>query len=73
MEAAALGFNPNIRPVVESNKQKASKPRKINSTYIGFTIAPRINAAGRISSATRAVELLLANDVRPENAPSELY
>ena len=63
MEAAALGFNPNIRPVVESNKQKASKPRKINSTYIGFTIAPRINAAGRISSATRAVELLLANDV----------
>ena len=69
MEAAALGYNPNIRPVVESNKPKATKPRKINSTYIGFTIAPRINAAGRISSATRAVELLLSDDV---NTAAEL-
>lgn len=62
MEAASWGANPNVRPVVE-NKAKRPKPRKINSTYIGFTIAPRINAAGRISSATKAVELLLANDI----------
>ncbi len=61
MEAANLGANPNVRPVVE-NQSKRAKPRKINSTYIGFTIAPRINAAGRISSATKAVELLLADD-----------
>lgn len=61
MEAAALGSNPNVRPAVDNSKQ--SRPRKINSTYIGFTIAPRINAAGRISSATRAVELLLSDDV----------
>lgn len=61
MEAASIGSNPNVRPVVDS-KPKHSKPRKINSTYIGFTIAPRINAAGRISSASRAVELLLSND-----------
>lgn len=60
MEAASWGTNPNVRPVVDNNKK--SKPRKINSTYIGFTIAPRINAAGRISSATKAVELLLADD-----------
>ena len=61
MEAASWGSNPNVRPVVE-NSTKKSKPRRINSTYIGFTIAPRINAAGRISSATKAVELLLSED-----------
>ena len=61
MEAASWGANPNVRPVVENSAKKA-KPRKINSTYIGFTIAPRINAAGRISSATKAVELLLSTD-----------
>jgi single-stranded-DNA-specific exonuclease len=63
MEAASLGSNPNVRAVVPDNKPKAEKQRKINSTYIGFTIAPRINAAGRISSASKAVELLLADDV----------
>ena len=62
MDAASLGANPNVRPVVDGNNKK-SKPRKINSTYIGFTIAPRINAAGRISSATKAVELLLSEDI----------
>lgn len=61
MEASSLGSNPNVRPVGDA-KPRFSKPKKINSTYIGFTIAPRINAAGRISSATRAVELLLTND-----------
>ena len=63
MEAASLGSNPNVRPVVPDNKPKVEKQRKINSTYIGFTIAPRINAAGRISSASKAVELLLSNDI----------
>ena len=61
MEAASSGSNPNVRTFGEE-KNKPSKTRKINSTYIGFTIAPRINAAGRISSASRAVELLLSDD-----------
>lgn len=38
------------------------KQRKITSGYIGYTIAPRINAAGRIRSATDAVELFLSRD-----------
>ncbi len=33
---------------------------KISSAYIGFTLAPRINAAGRIRSAAMAVELFLS-------------
>ena len=39
------------------------KKRKINSGFIGFVLAPRINAAGRVSSASIAVELLLATDM----------
>ena len=42
--------------------EKNTKKRKINSGYISFSLAPRINAAGRISSASKAVELLLAED-----------
>lgn len=38
------------------------KKKKINSSFIGFTIAPRLNAAGRVSTASIAVELLLAED-----------
>lgn len=34
----------------------------INEETIGFSIAPRINAAGRLDSADPAVQLLLAND-----------
>ena len=42
--------------------QRKSKAAKVTSSYIGYTIAPRINAAGRIRSASRAVELFLADD-----------
>lgn len=37
-----------------------AKKKKITSGFIGFGIAPRINAAGRISTASKAAELLLA-------------
>lgn len=38
---------------------KSNRPPKITSGFIGYTLAPRINAAGRISSASQAVELFL--------------
>ncbi len=44
----------------DSRHQK--KQPKITSGYIGYTLAPRINAAGRIRSACRAVELFLTRD-----------
>lgn len=49
--------------------QKAAagaKPYKVNTAFIGFTLAPRINAAGRLGSAERAVELILSE--QPQQA-----
>ncbi|MBO5295128.1 MAG: hypothetical protein J6B71_07810, partial [Clostridia bacterium] len=43
---------------------KYVKKRKINSGFVGFTVAPRMNAAGRVSDASIAVELLLAEDAK---------
>lgn len=39
-----------------------TKKRKMTSSVIGFTVAPRINAAGRMASASRAAELFLSRD-----------
>ncbi len=52
MEAAAAG----------KDGKKGKPVTKITSSYIGYTLAPRINAAGRIRSAERAVELFLSGD-----------
>jgi len=56
----ASSYNPNAR------QDQPPKKKKITSGFIGYGIAPRINAAGRISSAIKAVELLLEED--PEMA-----
>ncbi len=42
------------------------KKKKITSSFIAFSIAPRINAAGRIARATRALQLFLTDS--PEEA-----
>lgn len=39
---------------------KSKSKKKLTSGFIGYTVAPRINAVGRISSASSAVELFLA-------------
>ena len=54
-----------ISALIESATGKASysaQKKDITSTFIGFTIAPRLNAAGRMGNAAVAVELLLAED-----------
>jgi single-stranded-DNA-specific exonuclease len=54
---------PGLEALIEASSSKKgedSKKRKITSGFIGFGIAPRINAAGRISDAAIAVRTLLA-------------
>lgn len=52
---------PGLKALIEESAGSSrSKPqRKINSSTVGYTLAPRINAAGRISSALEAVKLFL--------------
>ncbi len=59
-----------LRTLIDATQSKADthkssskkKKTKITSGYIGYTLAPRINAAGRIKSAEMAVELFLSED-----------
>lgn len=60
---ASTSPGPSFRPVnLSAGTRVAPKKKKITSSLIGYGIAPRINAAGRISNASKAVELLLAED-----------
>ena len=43
--------------------ERHRKRTKITSGYVGYTLAPRINAAGRIRTAEIAVELFLAKNM----------
>lgn len=59
----AISGSGHSKPAATGGK----KPRrKVNSGLVGFGIAPRINAAGRIAHAMTAVDLLLADS--PERA-----
>ena len=52
--------SPGIRALIEvANKQI----EHISSTDVGFAIAPRINAAGRLDDMTTGVQCLLADDL----------
>lgn len=56
---------PGVAALIEASSSKNSysaQKKDITTTFIGFTLAPRLNAAGRMSNAAIAVELLLAED-----------
>ena len=56
-------INNNPRPGVEALIESSNMiPGSLTSGQIVFTIAPRINAVGRLGDAQRAVELLITND-----------
>jgi single-stranded-DNA-specific exonuclease len=65
-----------IDALIEASSGKSSygqQKKDITATYIGFTLAPRLNAAGRMGNAAVAVELLLAdNKETASNIAAEL-
>lgn len=60
----------NVRPglteLINASKSdtKSGGKKKITASFIGYTIAPRVNAAGRLRDASLAVELFLAPDAQ---------
>lgn len=64
---------PGLEALIEasSSKNTDDKKKKITSGMIGFGIAPRINAAGRISDAAIAVRLLLEKDLEKARESAE--
>ncbi len=55
-------LNTNTRPGIAQLLKLAKKEKPLTLTDVVFTIAPRINAAGRMGDAKQAVALLLAED-----------
>jgi single-stranded-DNA-specific exonuclease len=56
-------INSNPRPGIQALIESSSlQPGNLNSGQIVFTIAPRINAVGRLGDAERAVELLITEN-----------
>lgn len=65
---------PGLAALIDASSTKKSgtdKKKKITSGFIGFGIAPRINAAGRISDAAIAVKTLLASNSRDAEVYAE--
>jgi single-stranded-DNA-specific exonuclease len=67
VQAGLLALNDpdgaNLRPGVDQMMQAAGIARgALTAQGIGFTLGPRLNAAGRLDTADAAVDLLLARD-----------
>lgn len=55
-------MNENTRPSFKRLLQLAKRSFPVTLTDVVFTIAPRINSAGRLYSGRHAVELMISND-----------
>lgn len=60
LEALKKGARPGLAALLE---ESGTAPQTINSTTVGFCLAPRINAAGRMGKAAMAAELILTEDL----------
>ena len=54
------------RPGLMALKQVAGTPEQVNATDVGYQLAPRLNASGRLETAAASLQLLLA--ASPEEA-----
>jgi single-stranded-DNA-specific exonuclease len=55
-------LNTTRRPGLVALKRVAQSPAKVGVYEVGFQLGPRLNAAGRLETATAALNLLLASD-----------
>jgi len=56
-------LNADPRPGIRSLlKEVCVEPGKVNAATVGFTIAPRLNAAGRMGQTELSIELLLSEN-----------
>jgi single-stranded-DNA-specific exonuclease len=70
LEAARRGARPGLRALMAVAKVT---PERLDEGDLGFRLAPRINAAGRLYRADAAVELFLTDDeARAERIAAEL-
>ena len=51
------------RPGIVALKQVAQSPEKLGTVDVGFQLAPRLNAAGRLETAEESLHLLLAENL----------
>lgn len=56
----------------EAAAEKGGTPAELNASTISFTLSPRINAAGRMAHAERALELFLAPTGKENDLAREL-
>ncbi|HTV61896.1 MAG TPA: single-stranded-DNA-specific exonuclease RecJ [Verrucomicrobiae bacterium] len=66
VSAGLRQLNQSQRPGIAALKQAAQTVEKIGTYEVGFQLAPRLNAAGRLETAESALRLLLAKN--PEEA-----
>ncbi|NPA52788.1 MAG: single-stranded-DNA-specific exonuclease RecJ [Aquificae bacterium] len=64
-------INKKKRVGIKALLESASLDRDISSIDIGFILAPRLNASGRIDDANKAVKLLITRDLKKANALSQ--
>jgi hypothetical protein len=65
LEKLRKGENIGIAALCDIARQEIAE---IDTTAISYSLAPRLNAAGRLGDAKRAVELLLTNDAKAARA-----
>ena len=56
-------LNKTQRPGIVALKKVAQSPEKLGAYDVGFQLAPRLNAAGRLETAEDALHLLLASNL----------
>jgi single-stranded-DNA-specific exonuclease len=63
VSAGLRQLNQSQRPGLIALKKVAKSPEKIGTFEVGFQLAPRLNAAGRLETAEESLHLLLAKNL----------